>query len=276
LRGLDLALVYALDACTADCAQLLDRAEEICSLLRPDSGPGQLTAEAFARAINAAQRELEEVGLAIAKHYEALGAEIAGIAEVEQGVTVEHVKRFRDHASDRLSILFDAGHGKQERLQVWVANGRIGFEDADRLRIQGQLRKAHEADLLAQASAYRRGVEAGSGLNSLGTIDPDAAARIGSEIAVAAPGREPMTVLKWSEMVAERVSREGTGCSRVFDLSIRDVRDLAAEARIVAWPQPSSAWSAVAAVLEAAREGDLISFAGQQIRVVPVAAEVQP
>jgi hypothetical protein len=172
LRGIDLHLARELDQCAAEIAELVQRAEAICSRLRPTEGPGQLTVEALRRNVASIGFEVEGLGLRIATLFD-----IATAVAVRDGAT-EPIGRFRDHATGRMALMFDLGHGRQERLELWVANGQIGFNDTDRVRIQAELRKAHEVELLRRASAYERGIEAGSGLNAVGTIDQSVADRI--------------------------------------------------------------------------------------------------
>lgn len=140
----------ALDICAVGLARDVAQAEEICSRLRPEKAPGQITAEMFRRRVAAVRYELDE----LRKDTERLlAAAIAEVAECERAAAVEFIARHLDHATDRISLLFDAGHGRMERLQLWVANGRIQFDDADRRRIQDELRKGHELELLGRANA---------------------------------------------------------------------------------------------------------------------------
>lgn len=286
LRGLDLALVRALDICAIELAREVAQAEEICARLKPENAPGQLTAEMFRRRVAAVRYELDELRQAT---QELVATAVAELAECEQAPAVEFVARHRDHATDRVSLVFDAGHGKQERLQLWVANGRIGFDDDDRRRIQLELRKAHEAELLARASAYQRGTEAGSGLQRARIVTARRKVRhrrawlcAGCRQCVA----EPMTVAGFYDMVALRIAREGTGCSRVFDLRRREVMELAADLEVAELaaatsttegrPMELGLLGATAGTMARAEVGALIAFAGQQIRVVGEALEAEP
>lgn len=185
-RGLDPSIVRSLDVSATVAAEALARTEALAEHLKPDSGRGQLTADGFARAVAGARLEVDTLRRRLDEYFASLGRSLGGeiapeipgdffgegaglelVAEGEHQLDVAPPRKAQvpryGTATDELMLVF-VGGSVEHRLRLRVVNGRIEFDDADRLAISRVIKREHAqrrllADAVKHLEAYAAELE---------------------------------------------------------------------------------------------------------------------